>query len=979
MEYDKSLKLLNYANFIGNDQLKLYTELDHSFKIDDQIYINGGFYDNLNINLTNIYDKNYYTILDVNHNTNSFVIDYEISQLIDLTYPYVKFGGAVHGFGDPFDYVNTYNNYPENSNDNNNIHKGVYVSRAIFKSGIFKSGVINNGIFGDENNTINISCNINEISNVSDDNVTIMHFISKKVIMTKGKIDSKTHTSNINTKGYKVVEDGTLGSSDNPFHIESVLTGVDNDGYGYNIIENFKNINSSPPLDILSIKNTQIINNTKDYIILNNVSYDNCQLGSDDISSVNKITFKNIQTINNSLIRNIANADNDTKFNITNCLLDNAYSIDISSVTFDTPNRITLKTNYKDIANKNLFLSTGDLVYISNVRDTNSQSRDESDYHEFFDEYKFISSDPVNYTFGNYNDPILLTFELQNNDISGLIESDFAFGNIYIHPINELNISIIDSKLVNFTIKKFPQNTEFPYIENSSIYGGYLKYVKLFNNIINGDHTVFIVNPYQILNNNNTNNDTNMTINNAYIKSDDPDFNLISADNISYTKISNMNVYQSSLKSNVIIDKDCKLNYIEVLFDDKIKIDESITHYNNMKYNHILNLNSESTFPEKRRSPFVISDSISQQTPLLNTNYGKSYNTVSVTCADYSIYNQQQTIKKENDNSYTMNYEIPNLTYETDINYLTIPNGLPTNNPYFYTYQTNFNSNTRNYFGEFSDSANNIKTIRTDNTDYSLQPDSSFPGTDRTSITPASTDLYGIQTNYLDEQKYYNYKELDRSKGYYLYDFFEQEFDAKQYPDHDTNIDNIDDIVKIKVKYVGGDVTVNNGDPNVILNMLPGQNIYRLAFLIDDEFKTTDGVDPTFVPSSFIEIEYLKSVANGVEYLNFFNLIPHNSAQQPIPYANNNQYYIGNNTSYDNFPKEFIIHKRPYMNLFILDYMVVRGQYDVEYEIVYWINWCNLFVSFHTNTNNNESNELYNSLNFNKRTRHTFKFTVKGE
>jgi len=224
-----SNKLINYAS-VNNGKLRLYTELNHAFVVNDIVFINGGYYDNCNkstnsFNPFNIYNKGY-KIIQIN-DVNSFTIDYTVTN-ISLIYPY---GIANNRFGDPQDNTNlAYNTFT-----GQNLYKDIFISKCAFIRGNFRSGTINNGIFGSDNNTSYISNTL-----VNETNVIINHICGKNIEINKSTINLKTHPLLSTTTKASILEDLT-NSVNNPFIYSTSVIGNNNDGYGFNIFEKINN------------------------------------------------------------------------------------------------------------------------------------------------------------------------------------------------------------------------------------------------------------------------------------------------------------------------------------------------------------------------------------------------------------------------------------------------------------------------------------------------------------------------------------------------------------------------------------------------------------------------------------------------------------------------------------------------------------------------------------------------------------------
>src|SRR5208283_5009510 len=109
MRFHRTSKLLNKGTYNAG-YLQLYTELDHTFQVGDQIYITGGHYDNVSNFLyssqwnssnnpfftTTITTSVAYTITEVDYAINSVTINYPVP--VALISPYGTFNNKA---GDP--------------------------------------------------------------------------------------------------------------------------------------------------------------------------------------------------------------------------------------------------------------------------------------------------------------------------------------------------------------------------------------------------------------------------------------------------------------------------------------------------------------------------------------------------------------------------------------------------------------------------------------------------------------------------------------------------------------------------------------------------------------------------------------------------------------------------------------------------------------------------------------------------------------
>lgn len=361
MRYDKSLKLINYAQVV-NGNLCLFTELDHSFIIGDKIYIVGGYYDNCNSKLYSTGDpfadnSTGYTILSINYANNSFVIDYPIDVPTDpLIYPY---GTTNNEFGDPFDNIDVaYNNYATI------INKSVYVSTTTFTKGILKRGIVNNGIFGNDYHVAHLNNKGTTSGPVNNTDLVINHMVGKNVELSKGQINSKTDVSNFPTSRLKLNEDLSLGTAYNPFTVSLIAIGNNNDGFGYNCFERF--INTAT--DVV-INNGTFGNPNASYIAINNLNINKARLGSNTITAplanqIDNVSISGGYVGSINTLNGIFNASNSTVNTYIRLQLRTGNP---SPVTYEAAfKQITFNVGYDEIANN--FLTTGQTVYISGIQ-----------------------------------------------------------------------------------------------------------------------------------------------------------------------------------------------------------------------------------------------------------------------------------------------------------------------------------------------------------------------------------------------------------------------------------------------------------------------------------------------------------------------------------------------------------------------------------------------------------------------------------
>jgi len=494
MRFDKSLKLVNYANRYqyGLDtagHLQLYTELDHSFVVGDRVYIVGGYFDNCNKNLYSTGDpfadfNTGYKVIAI-FNSNSFVIEYPPLYNGDVpfntnqvVYPYGS--GANNRYGDPFDNTNkAYNCYTTT------MEKAVYVATAVFTSGIMKKGTINNGIFGNDYHTVKLNNKGAVSGTVSNSDLVINHIVGKNIEISKGQINSKTDASNLATSKIKLVEDGSYIFNSNPFYCIAVSVGNNNDGYGYNYFERITNTAS----DII-VNNGVFSNPNNSYIALNNISINKAKLGDNTFpkslaNQMDSITIGtgyvgNVNTLNDKIFVNGAAVNTFIPLTLE---IGNATPVAYSA----TLKQIDIQVEYEVLANH--YTAIGSTVYISGIEGVAN--------YDLTHITGTIAA--MSYTFGTFNSAVIsIVFDIPGVTTGGDWTAwktanpvaNYDFTNLKIHLTqnifeagkftNATSISSYFDSSINFT-------TPDLVIENSTIVEAYVKGVTLKgSNTFNG-------------------------------------------------------------------------------------------------------------------------------------------------------------------------------------------------------------------------------------------------------------------------------------------------------------------------------------------------------------------------------------------------------------------------------------------------------------------------------------------------------------
>lgn len=305
MRYHRSSKLLSHVTSTGG-KLTLYTELDHTFLAGDNVYIVGGYYDNVSAihnstwsNINNFFISDNlkpYKILSVNYANNSIILDYNISSEIS---PYANPGAGSNRIADPNDTINkAYNNHFDKD-----MYKGVYITQ-IFnaKCRILKSK-INNGIFGTDlipNFIGKKHSNGATISNKSD--IEFNHGIGKNIRLDYGYVSSKTPNSLVTSK-YKV-NNFILGLNEIST-ISSVSVTNNNDGQGYSYFDKAAfGYNLSVVADSTEILKSKIGNGKLNAISFYNSLIKGAEIGISQIPEIVTNTLTNTKVYNNSKVYN---------------------------------------------------------------------------------------------------------------------------------------------------------------------------------------------------------------------------------------------------------------------------------------------------------------------------------------------------------------------------------------------------------------------------------------------------------------------------------------------------------------------------------------------------------------------------------------------------------------------------------------------------------------------------------------------------
>ncbi len=311
MRAHRSLKLLNTASTTSG-KLTVYTELDHQFIIGDLVYISGGYYDNIDAsiysgswsNVNNPFVVRPYKVLSINYSLNLVVLDIDVSG--SPKFPYCAKTVTSNTTASPLD--NSDKAYATAMPTNNpNLFRGVYISQVAMPKPRLVKGIVNNGIIGADKVQAYLGKKVSNGGTITNrQDVTLMHCVGKNIKSELIVINSKSFGSGLPTSKFRV---------NDTFNLVGVAAGNDNDGYGYSQFER-ADLQSSIANGI-RLQRTQIGNQGRGAININNAKIEAVSLGSD------------------GLIEGLANQ-------VSNSVIDNTSSL-VRGVTFSTvsPNTIT--------------------------------------------------------------------------------------------------------------------------------------------------------------------------------------------------------------------------------------------------------------------------------------------------------------------------------------------------------------------------------------------------------------------------------------------------------------------------------------------------------------------------------------------------------------------------------------------------------------------------------------------------------------
>lgn len=920
-----SCKLLNYAQ-VNNGNLQLFTELNHTFNIGDNVYIIGGYYDNTDINESNVFQTTSYKIIALDYSNNSITINYHITPL-DLVFPY---GNSDNKFGNPQDVDNlAYNNYL-----NDDLYKYVYISTCIFNGNRFKSGIINNGIFGNDNKQINISYNDNNL--INENNVNINYIVSKNIQIGKATINSKE--LNQLTRKFRVVEDISN------FNIEQISIQTNNNSYGYSYYERFKNI------DNCIINNGEFINPGHGFIELNNLIINKGKIGGTII--YNDSIQCNDVIINSGELLNINT--NNTLFTGNNIKINNGYKLNVSNIEINpTLPRMVLTVEYSDITNL-LYLVGKQFILHGLFKETMFS-------YIIIDQLNNIEILSVDYTWGNINS---IDIEIEFIDFVSNWNTLYTFySNINFYNLDQVYISDlqIDNKyLLNNITGDIIINSDNCLINNSTI-SGYFKNISFENcNFILGNTNNILFNCTQLYTNTQFNGNilTNNNLENALV-THDTNNNLVNY-NINNCYIMN------PLLNNCIIDNSYLLtqfgsSYLYRCSLNKVYMNNNISWQRCKFYNNVMYVINNTEIVQtgqygERSTPWITNiNATSQVLPgeeIFNFDNIEIFTNPLPNLPDPMQYYGGQYIQENDSNELhipknTMYWQIPNIenitTLESgdkyNINYINLQN------------QTNilFKSILTDTDSQF-DSA---LISRASNDQFFEHP-----------LFPDTIELIGVDNTNINEIYKFNLKNYNRT-GNIMNALIKKNnpITPPTFPHYENNIDFIN-LNILDVNFNETYTTTNGGivDINLAHNMSG-------AFEFEFEFNTTlldiNNNVATQVPACFIEIE--RTIMN---YYNIFtnslvDIKIYNNNFIPDNLFNENKFAYNNIIELSQFPNQFKINNP-------LKYDKTSNSY-INVYIEYWITW---YYNQEFNITHTESPNLKTIKREMHRTKHIFSTNI---
>ena len=953
---DRSLKLLNYATLDANNNLVLYTELNHTFNVNDIIYIVGGYYDNVNdLQFNNPFTSIKYKVLQINNTNNSFTIDVQYNNINDIIFPY---GTLTNQYGDETDSVElAYNNYTTG------MHKGVYVSKCVINNATINGGIINNGIVGSDENNIIIN------------NTTIRHIVSKNTSVKSVTITDKLFNNPLQTRKF------TRDIINN--QLINIPTGPNNNEFGFSVFEKITNLN-----DNITINGNEFINQGSQFINFNfntPIEINNSRIGNNNSLTNDNIKISGNITFNNCLINGFKYVNNNATFN--NCKFETYKDINCTGITINGVGDITFGVNYLDVEN-NTFIN-GTKLSILNLWYNPLVS-----YDALRKGLKCTIADS-GYIYNDAGSGFIRV-NITNNEVL----SDWASYVTYLNNavLDELKLSVIIEEDLTEPYETFTINNSTVFsallndnisMYNSNVIGGYYNNIKTKDNTFTGiDDDVIIKDVVQLVELDKTvdvkNFDRVYVNTTKQITGKFDNFSIIDDafildSELNNTIVNNINlntfIYNSKIKRDVIID--------ENIFYDRIKYEENAIQVINNNF-EIIN-----EYPEGRNSKWV-TGLLGQQLPL--NDYAMNVNSLQ----NGSGNQYYERYKVENGETLV---HVPNLQHLIDTpnsiaqfasKWNFIANRVRLNQPtfpldgskFFFWKTDGYNMNKSVlYHGILNPDNMNLYNALINRTDYiESSVYTHFTGTSlpaQNMIFPNYSPTMTIQG---DDNFVYNKPQNNilSNEGFLFHDIVCDHIKdtPNEFPDYTINEPNIDNIIQIRIdRLLGGSQTYtlnNNDNINVDANGTVEQfDLYSMWMLFDiNDFKNKDNLDITKVPAPFIEIEYftVENTTNNKNFIIYRNYVP--------PYTgatNNTQYALDNIIDSNDFPNDFsfIALEKNY------NYKVLLGE-TIEYKIVYWITWWYENESYTVGAPTPTPTHITNTVRNGHRTRHEFNFTLTG-
>lgn len=949
---DRSVKLLNLAN-VSNNYLVLYTELNHTFNIGENVYIVGGYYDNVNnLQFNNPYTTTKYKIIAIDNTINSFTIDYFYNNPNDVIFPY---GNLTNQFGDETDTIQlAYNNYTSG------MYKGVYVSKCVINNGFINSGTINNGICGSDENEISIN------------NTNIRHIISKKTNVKNTTITDKLFNTQIQTRKF------VRNIFNSPTLITNVPTSPNNNGYGYSVFESIRNLN-----DNITINGNEFINQMGqiDFNFTTPVEINNSKFGNNDSLTQDNVKISGDVTFNNCLIHSFKFLNNN--FKINNSKVNTYKDIKCTGITINGTGDITFNVDYSVVEN-NTFIN-GTEVSIINLWYNPTTS-----YDALRKGLKCTITDS-GYTFNNASSGFIRV-NITNTEVL----NDWA---TYVPFITS---AILDEIKLSTVIKPdLVEPFESVEINNSEVFGAFINdKTTLLNNKVNGGY----YNNIRVRNNEYVGIDNDCVLKDVIqlvdlnqvmsprkfdrvyvnttkqISGKFDNFSVIDDGTIIDSELNNTivnNINSNTFIYNTIIKRDITID--SSVFYDRIKFEENAL---SIVGNSLTNINF---YPEGRASKWV-TGLLGQQLPVLN-DYATNVNSLQ------NGFNNQYYERYKVDNGETL-VHAPNLQHLIDIpNSVTqfaskwyfIANKVESTSSVPVFWKTNgFNmSKSVLYSGQLNPNNLPLYNALINRTDYIESgvythfTGASLPVNNQ--FAPAFDPIVVIQ---VDDNFVYNKPQNNilSNEGFLFHDIVCDHIKdtPDNFPDYTVNEPNIDNIINI-VLYSEPNpfleyTLTNNDNINIISNSpVPFvEDFYNIHMVFDIiDFKNQNNQNITHLPAPFIEIEYVQR--HKLDNTPVFIYQNNNN----VSYKNYVPPYTGSNNNY-HYALDNIIASTDFQNNFKFETIRIMNGQILQYKIVYWITWWYENESYTVGAPTPTPTHITNTVRNGHRTRHEFNFTVTG-